>query len=492
VLAEALDRISRDQADVATLFKHLRFADVPIVTLAEGEISELHVGLKGTMNALFLKDLAAKTHRGLRGRVEGGKSGGALCYGYRVVKKLDDRGEPIRGDRQIDDTQATIVRRLFKEFASGASPRLIARTLNAEHVPGPDGSLWSDTTIRGHVKRGTGIINNELYVGRLIWNRQRYVKDPSTGRRVSRMNPQADWIITEVPELRIIGDELCRAAKTRQREIADKCAHVTEAVREAQSNRLNGSHRPKALFSGLLYCGVCAGPYSIRGQGRYACSAHVTNGSCPNSRSITRADLEKRVLAGLKDRMMAPEVVTEAMRSYAEETNRLNRERRANGAAWRVELNKVEKAITGVIAAIEDGLYQPSMKSRMEQLERQKADLVARLAEVPADVPDIHPSVSGIYRKKVERLTEALNAPENRVEATEAIRGPIEKITLRPGPNRGDIDATLHDDLCTILGWIDARTIAKAQKHDTPAALATGVSVSVVAGAGFEPTTFRL
>ena len=53
VLAEALDldRVSRDQADVATLFKHLRFAGVQIVTLSEGEITELHVGLKGTMNA---------------------------------------------------------------------------------------------------------------------------------------------------------------------------------------------------------------------------------------------------------------------------------------------------------------------------------------------------------------------------------------------------------------------------------------------------------
>ena len=75
VLTEALDRVSRDQADVATLFKHLRFAGVPIVTLAEGEISELHVGLKGTMNALFLKDLAAKTHRGMRGPGGEGKGG---------------------------------------------------------------------------------------------------------------------------------------------------------------------------------------------------------------------------------------------------------------------------------------------------------------------------------------------------------------------------------------------------------------------------------
>ncbi|WP_244538007.1 recombinase family protein [Mesorhizobium sp. YR577] len=76
LLAEALDRISRDQADVAPLYKQLKFAGVGIVTLAEGEISELHVGLKGTMNALFLKDLAMKTRRGLRGRVEKGKAGG--------------------------------------------------------------------------------------------------------------------------------------------------------------------------------------------------------------------------------------------------------------------------------------------------------------------------------------------------------------------------------------------------------------------------------
>src|SRR5689334_14284265 len=59
VLAEALDRLSRDQEDVAALYKRLRFAGVRIVTLAEGEINELHVGLKGTMNALFIKDLAA-------------------------------------------------------------------------------------------------------------------------------------------------------------------------------------------------------------------------------------------------------------------------------------------------------------------------------------------------------------------------------------------------------------------------------------------------
>ncbi len=101
VLAEALDRFSRDQEDTAGLFKRLTFAGVRIVTLAEGEIGHLHVGFKGTMNALFLADLAEKTRRGLRGRVEAGKSGGGLCFGYRVVRTLDSAGV-VRGEREID------------------------------------------------------------------------------------------------------------------------------------------------------------------------------------------------------------------------------------------------------------------------------------------------------------------------------------------------------------------------------------------------------
>ncbi|MEO5325237.1 recombinase family protein [Mesorhizobium sp. CC13] len=73
--------------------------------------------------------------------------------------------------------------------------------------------MWNDTTVRGHVRRGTGIINNELYIGRLVWNRQRYVKDPTTGKRVSRLNPEDERIVTEVPELRIVDDELWQAGQ---------------------------------------------------------------------------------------------------------------------------------------------------------------------------------------------------------------------------------------------------------------------------------------
>jgi site-specific DNA recombinase len=487
VLAEALDRMSRDQADVATLFKHLRFAGVQIVTLSEGEISELHVGLKGTMNALFLKDLAAKTHRGIRGRVEKGKSGGGLCYGYDLVKHNDAEGEPIRGERTINTAEAEVIGRVFRDFAAGISPRAIARRFNDEGIPGPDGALWTDSTLRGHSARGTGLINNELYAGRLVWNRLRYIKDPTTGKRVSRLNPREKWITAEVPELRIVDDALWQAAKARQGELTIKYASVITATRAARINRLNGTHRPRSLLSGLLACGCCGGSFSLRGQDRYACSNHVMNGSCANNRSVRREELEARMLAGLRDRLMAPEVVAEAMRAYAEETNRLNRERRAGVEADRRELEKIPRQIKELVTEVENGAggRARGLVERIIELEAREDELKARLAQAPTGIPDVHPNAAGIYRRKVERLAEALQHPQERDEAAEAIRGLIERITLTPAAKRGEIAATLHGDLGTILEW----TARSKNKTDTPG---SGVSVSVVAGVGFEPTTFRL
>ncbi len=233
VLVETPDRISRDQTYVAILHKRFRFAGVTLVTLAEGEVSELHVGLKGRMNALFLKYLAARTHRGLRGRVGKGKAGGGLRYSHNVVKRLNGDGEKVRGERKINEAET--VRRIFREFAAGKSPGAIAADLNRDGIPGPDGKACGDTTIRGHVCRGTGIVNNELCAGVLVRNRLRYIKNPATGRRVSRVNPGSGWIRTEVPDLRIVHEDLWQAARRRQEEISRRFGNVNELRRPAFS-----------------------------------------------------------------------------------------------------------------------------------------------------------------------------------------------------------------------------------------------------------------
>lgn len=452
VLAEALDRVSRDQADVATLYKHLQFARVPLVTLAEGEISELHVGLKGTMNALFLKDLAKKTHRGQRGRVEKGFSAGAVGYGYRMIRRLSSEGELVRGEREIDPAQALIVNRVFREFAAGKSPRAIARDLNADGTPGPTGKAWRDTSIRGDVRRGTGILNNELYVGVRVWNHRHAVKDPSNGKTVTRLNPESEWVRSEVPHLRIVSDKLWQAAKRKQEELAARYAGAKHA---AQRRALHSMRRPAYLLSGLLECGVCGGSYAIVVGDRYGCVDRHRKGSCTNSRTIRRAELERRALAGIADRIVSADKIEAAVGAYAAHINSANHERRVQADADTRALAKIDKAVAGIISAIEDGMYQPIMKARMAELEREKTEITARLAQAPADIPDLHPGVSEIYKRKVARLTETLGDPETRLDALSDIRSLVGKVVLHPGEKRGEVHATLHGSLMGILDFVN-------------------------------------
>jgi hypothetical protein len=132
------------------------------------------------------------------------------------------------------------------------------------------------------------------------------------GQRISRLNPESEWIITGVPELRIVDDELWQAVKTKQSEIADKFVDVTTAIREHHSNkRLNSAHRPKSLFSGLVFCGCCDGPCSLRGADRFVCSAHVSNASCPNGSTLLRSELEQRVRNGLQEGPLVLDVIAE-------------------------------------------------------------------------------------------------------------------------------------------------------------------------------------
>jgi len=104
------------------------------------------------------------------------------------------------------------------------------------------------------------------------------------------------------------------------------------------------------------------------------------------ARTIDREALEGRVLAGLRDRLMAPEAAAEAMRAYAQETNRLNRERRTSGETTRRELADTEKAINEIVRVIEQGGYHRALSARLTELEARQDELNARLSEAPADL----------------------------------------------------------------------------------------------------------
>ena len=474
LVAEALDRLSRDQENIAGLFKQLCFAGVSLVTLSEGEIGELHVGLKGTMNALFLKDLAHKTRRGLEGRIRQGKSGGGLCFGYDVVRKVDASGEALRGERRINEGEAAIVKRIFQEFAQGRSPRTIAQALNKERVPGPAGRSWGPSTIYGNWQRGTGILNNELYVGRLVWNRQQFIKDPDSGRRQARLNPEDQWIIEEVPHLRIIDDQLWSSVKERQHESRSRIMTKDKGIRSERARR------PNYLLSGLLKCGTCGGGFSKISQSHYGCSTARNKGTCDNLLVIRRDQLEATVLEGLKDQLMHPELVTAFIDEFHREVNRQRAELDGNRDRTERDLEKTEREIRRLIDAIKAGVPGAAVKDEMAALEARRVELLARKKEAPPPMPRLHPNLAELYRQKVINLAEALNDELSRLEAAACIRELIEEIRLVP--DNGKLRVELYGELAALINL--------ANEH--PRSKETGVQVTLVAGVGFEPTTFRL
>jgi len=148
VVVEALDRLSRNLADIAALHDRLSFAGVKLFAVSTGEITPMHVGMLGTMAQMYLADLREKTKRGQLGRALQGRIPGGKAYGYDVVEPASGSRKAERGERRINDAEAAIVRRIFEAFAGGMSPRAIAKQLNAESIPGPGGRPWRDTTIR--------------------------------------------------------------------------------------------------------------------------------------------------------------------------------------------------------------------------------------------------------------------------------------------------------------------------------------------------------
>ncbi|PHQ69619.1 MAG: resolvase [Paracoccus sp.] len=431
VLAEALDRLSRNQADIASLYQNLAFNGIAIETLAEGRVDEMHIGLKGTMNALFLKDLAAKTRRGLRGRVEAGKSGGGNAYGYTVLRHMGENGEIKRGDREINEQEATIVQRIFRAYADGLSPNRIAAALNDEGIPGPRGRAWDKSTIHGNPRRGTGILNNEIYIGRLIWNRQSFVKDPRTGKRQARPNPESTWIITEVPDLRLIDQELWERVKARQ-----QGRKITHTETQAWQTR-----KPKFLLTGLVKCGCCGGGFSMIAQDRLGCSNSRNKGKgyCTNRTGIARRELERRILALLTDRLMDPDLVKIFVGEYVAERNRLAASHVDDRAAKRKELAKAIKDQDVLVNAILAGTPAERIKDRMAQLETRQKQLEAELASAAtsAAAPRLHPRIADTYHERIRGLIAGLTEPDAEGEAREALRGLIERVVITPEPTRG-------------------------------------------------------
>jgi site-specific DNA recombinase len=393
------------------------------------------------MAALFLADLGQKTRRGQIGRVAAGRIPGGLSYGYRRrIDVIDGRGEVERGLREIEPGEAAIVCRIFRDFAAGAGARAIAKALNAERVPSPRGGLWRANAIIGSRKRGNGILHNELYRGRIVYNRQRFIRDPDSRKRVARTNPSDQWKVSEVPELRIVDEQAWAAVQAR--------------LGDGEGLPAHRRRRPQKLFSGLLLCGECGGRVTIVGDGRWSCYNARETGTCSNTRTISDSALERRVLGALREQMMQPEAVKAYVTRYHRRRAENGRQARAGRAEVERRIAQVERGVARLLAMVEDEFADMEMvRAKMREAKAERDALTAPLADLDAgETLPLHPGIEEVYRRQIDGLSAALAAGgTKRDQAKAGIRALIDHVAVHPRAEGRGVELELHGRLAEML-----------------------------------------
>jgi DNA invertase Pin-like site-specific DNA recombinase len=466
LIVEALDRLSRDMEDLAGLHKRLTFLDIEIRAVHEGQVNTALVGLRGLIGQLYREDNAHKVRRGLAGCIREGRSAGGLAYGYRAVP-----GEP--GKYAILEEEAAVVRRIFAEYLDGKRPRAIAAGLNEDCVPPPRGKRWNGSTINGNTKRGNGILHNEIYVGRLVWNKVRMVKDPATGRRVSRENPASEHRVAESPELRIVEPDVFKAAQALKRSRGGLKPHA--------------QRRSKHLLSGLLRCGSCGSGMSSAGSDRQGvrvrCSRAKESGDCPDPKTFYLATIEAAVLSGLREELRKPAVIAEYVREYHAERQRLAAS--ANEVRARLEKRlaeidqEAERCIDHLVKGIGDA---QRIGARSKELGIEEAKVRAELAKAPPtlNVVNLHPAVLARYETQIANLQMAASGvvATGDTKAAEALRELVDSVVVSRDPSR------VGGVIVEITGRLNALLGEKAWPNGVRSSVG-----SMVAEEGLEPPT---
>lgn len=409
ILLESVDRLSRSVADTASIQRDLDFHGVKLLTIADnGEVPPLVLALKGALSQQFIADLRQKVKRGQIGRVKAGKAAGGLSYGYRITAV---------GEREIDPEQAEVVHRIFTEYLLGRSGLDIATTLNREGIKGPRRNPWGTSAIMGNHQRGTGILNNALYVGQNRYGKLEYRKNPATGKRQSRLQAADKVISQDVPQLRIIDDAIWKA--------------VQRMRATASTHKLPSRRRPRRALSGLLSCGECGSSYIVT-QGEWCgCSAYKQRGTCTNKRMIKMDEIERRVFEALKSKLMAPDTVAAAIEAHRVEHDRLAKLHAKDRSAIEREIGEVKRRLSRLMESIETGEGELS-----ELLPRQK-ELVAKRRVLEARLPDkgtvvaLHPNIAARYKQMVDNIQATLARGDAHAhEAVTLVRSLITKIVV--------------------------------------------------------------
>lgn len=311
VAVDDLSRLSRSNHQMLTLVKKFDYYQVKIISVSDGiinddENSKLGIHIRGLINELYLDDLRKKTMRGLEGQKLRGYSTGENVYGYKSVPVGElkmHKGKPKYEGmiHKINEEEADVIRRTYKEFISGKSIHKIVLGLNEDKITTKKGKSggWNTSTV-------SRILKNEKYAGQWNWRKWKAVRDPISGKKKQIKRPKHEQMNIERKDLAIIDDEIWEKAKSRWEEMNNAFPIKKEAKKTQKSYvQTNLNH----LLAGLMKCKLCGGAMVLvsgKGSDYYGCY-NTKRKTCSNKLLIARNKVEKIILSELKEKLLIAE-----------------------------------------------------------------------------------------------------------------------------------------------------------------------------------------
>lgn len=343
----------------------------------DGAVDKFMINVRNFASELEREKISQRTHEHLMTKARRGLNVGGRVYGYDNVE-VKNGDQRVRVEYKINEEQAEIIRELFRRYAAGEGLRTLAKDLNARGIAPPKAGKrgtgsWSYSSIREMVRR-------ERYRGLIVWGKQEKMYKGGTKVRVAR--PKADWVTMEVPELRIVDEELWAAVQQRW------------SRREVVTGSRRRGGRVRYFLSGFGRCAECGGPMradnakvSYDNVRVYACAWHRDRGPavCDNGLRRPVATVDEAVINCIKENVLQEDVIAEALRelrrrlaerakSVDNELPQLERE----ASRLRAEIDRLVNALASIDQKPEAVIR--GIAERQDQLSRVEARLRAAKA----------------------------------------------------------------------------------------------------------------
>lgn len=209
-------------------------------------------------------------------------TGQPIPLGYKTVP-ADDDGKP-RKRYAINEEEAEITKKIFKDFADGAPPSVILDYMRQNNLKTDRGKPFDYNALMRMLK-------NDFYIG------------------TRRYDTKSDEPV-------II--ENCHPALIDNKTF-DAVQYMFSSRRNENSIKARKNGKKRYYYcTGLLYCEKCGGAYFGKSSGEnayYRCSARVKRKACTGE-AIRQDFLENCVLNAIKEHIFSPE----AIEKIAEET----------------------------------------------------------------------------------------------------------------------------------------------------------------------------